>query len=570
MTLLSKVSGTRHRLRRCLSVAAIACVLAPLPGITIPDASAADAQPAAGPAMMHLLSAQQYRQIIDDTFGPDIEVNGRFTTETRRAGLLAISSGVTSVTMAEMEAFDNLARSIAAQVTDRTRRDYLIPCKPASERAVDDACAAKFFEATGRFLFRRPLTTDEVKIQVEAAARATEKVKNFYEGLSLSLASMLASPEFLFRQEIPVSDPAQPGQYVLDSYSKASRLSFFLWNSQPDAELLRAAQAGDLNTPAGIAKQVDRMIASRRFEGVVRNFFSDMLRFDDFGNLQKDATVFPKFSLTVSSDAAEQTLLTLVDLLVTQHGDYRDIFTTRRTFLTTTLAAIYGVPLVKSTPRMEPPSWQPYEYEEGNPRAGILSHISFTALHSHPARTSATIRGKALREVFLCQTVPNPPANVNFTVVQNTDNPLYKTARERLTAHSTNPACAGCHKITDPIGLSLEKFDGSGSFRNDENGAHIDTAGAFNGKPFSNPLELGKVLHDDPGATDCLVTRAVSYALGREIADGEKPWHTALNKSFADDQYRLPELFRRIATSPEFFRTAEPQKLPVKTAASSN
>lgn len=560
MTFMTKVPATKSQLLSCLSAVAITCAL-------VSSANSAD-QPAApkiGPAKMHLLTQEQYRQVIADTFGPDIEVNGQFATELRKGGLLAISSGETSVTGGQLQSFDSMGRAIAAQVTDPQRRQYLVPCKPANERTADAACAAEFFKTTGRILFRRPLTEQEIQLQVNVAGEAATKVRNFYDGLGFSLASMLVAPEFLFRQEIVKA--GADGSHELDDYSKASRLSFFLWNAQPDAELLRAAEAGELSTPAGVAKQADRMINSRRFEGAVRNFFADMLRFDEYANLQKDGTVFPKFTLTVSAESEEQTLRTLVDLLVTNKGDYRDIFTTRKTFLTTTLAAIYNVPLVKTTASMEPPSWQAVEYPEGDARTGLLSHISFTALHSHPGRTSPTIRGKALREVFLCQKVPDPPANVNFEVVQDTSNPQFKTARARVEAHMTTPACAGCHKVMDPMGLSLETFDGAGSYRTTENGVKIDTAGAFNGKPFKDALELNRVLHDDPSVVSCVVQRAVSYGLGREVAEGEKSWQTGLTKTFATDQYRLPDLFRRIATSPEFFRVAEPQQTAVKSAA---
>ena len=559
MTFSMKVPATKSQLLSCLSAVVITCAL-------VSSANSADAPAAAkaGPAKMHLLTQQQYRQVIADTFGPDIEVNGQFATELRKGGLLAVSSGETSVTGGQLQAFDSMARAIAAQVTDPQRRQYLVSCKPANERGPDAACATEFFKNTGRILFRRPLTEQEVQLQVNVAGEAATKVRNFYDGLGFSLASMLVAPEFLFRQE---TVKASADGHELDDYSKASRLSFFLWNAQPDGELLRAAVAGELSTPAGIAKQVDRMVASRRFEGAVRNFFADMLRFDEYEHLQKDATVFPKFTLTVSAESEEQTLRTLVDLLVTNKGDYRDIFTTRKTFLTTTLAAIYNVSLVKTTASMEPPAWQAVEYPEGDARTGVLSHISFTALHSHPGRTSPTIRGKALREVFLCQKVPDPPANVNFEVVQDTSNPQFKTARDRVTAHMTTPACAGCHKVMDPMGLSLETFDGAGSYRTTENGVTIATDGAFNGKPFKDSMELNKVLHDDPAITSCVVQRAVAYGLGREIADGEKPWYTGLTKTFATDQYRLPDLFRRIANSPEFFRVAEPQQTAVKSAA---
>lgn len=547
----------------CYAAAAVVgCLAVSASSSAAPEA--AEAMP--GPGVLRLLTGDQYREIINDTFGADIIVSGRFANAARASGLLAISLSQASVSPAQLDQFDSMARGVASQVTDQAHRNLLIHCKPASERNRDDACARDFLGKIGEILFRRPLTDAELTSRVNAAGDAATKVRNFYDGLAISLGTLLVAPEFLFRQELGAPDPANSGQYVLDSYAKASRLSFFLWNTQPDPELLRAAKAGELDTPKGLAAQVDRMMGSRRFEGAVRAFFTDMLAFDEFENLEKDATIFPKFTGYVAEDAREQTLRTLVDLLITNHGDYRDIFTTRKTFLTPTLAPIYGLPLAKTTPNMEPADWQPVELPAGDPRAGILAHVSFTALHSQPGRSSPTYRGKALREVLLCQRVPMPPANVNFSAVEDASG-VYKTARDRLTAHSTTPACAGCHKVMDPMGLALENFDGAGSFRTSENGAAIDTSGALNGKPFKDSLELAQVLHDDPAIPTCLVSRAVTYGLGRDLANGEKPWLEQLKTAFTTDKYRIPELFRRIATSPEFFRVSEPKPATIKAAA---
>src|SRR6185312_4533075 len=187
-----------------------------------------------------------------------------------------------------------------------------------------------------------------------------------------------------------------------------------------------------------------------RLEAGVRAFFADMLTFDGFETLSKDGMIYPKFTDAVSRDAQEQTLRGIVDQVVTKDGDYRDLFTTRTSFMTPLLASIYRVPLTGTAP------WQRYEYPANTPTAGILTQISFVALHSHAGRSSPTLRGRALREQLLCQKVPDPPGNVNFDLAQDTGNPDYKTARARLTAHRTDPTCAGCHKLLDPIGLALE------------------------------------------------------------------------------------------------------------------
>ena len=499
-------------------------------------------------AKMYLLTEMQYRQIIKDTFGADIEFTGVFAQEDRADGLLAVSSGQTSISDAQLQSFDAMARKIADQVTAPQHRGILIACQPENPKKADNACATKVIRNVGLRIFRRPLSEQELTLQVAAAGQAAEKVHNFYDGLSISLSSMLMAPEFLFRTET-VTGP--PGNQTLDDYSRASRLSFFLWDSQPDNELLRAAKDGELHTAQGLVAQVDRMVVSRRFEYGMRSFFSDMLHFDEYSGLEKDAMIYPRFTSNVSAESEEQTLRTLTDLLVTRNGDYRDIFTTRRTFLTPELAAMYNISLPRLTAPMELPSWEAVELPEGDIHAGILAQISFTALHSHPGVSSPTLRGRALREVFMCQKIPNPPAFVNTALPVN---PELNTMRLRLTAHRNNPVCASCHKLMDPMGLTLESFDGSGGFRTTENGVPIDTTGDLNGVTFSNALGLEKALHDDPKIPNCLVQRAVTYGMSRQIRSGERAWVAALNQSFADSKYNLPNLFRRIATSPEFFR----------------
>ena len=520
--------------------------------------AAADGQPAAGPVAMRRLTAEQYRQIIADVFGPTVKLTGRFEPDVRESGLIAVGASQVSVTASGLEQYDAMARAIAAQVVDEQHRNLLIPCQPASAQGPDDACAKQFLGKVGRLLYRRPLSEHELATQVTAAGEAATKVKSFYAGLGLSLAGLLEAPQFLFRQEVVEPDPDHAGQYRLDAFSKASRLSFFLWDSAPDPELLAAAEKGDLNTESGLSHQVDRMLASPRVESGVRAFFVDMLGFDAFDTLAKDPTLYPKFTFKVLGDAQEQTLRTIVDQLLVQKADYRDLFTTHKTFLSPVLASIYRVPVV--FPEGEQNPWVAYEYPKDAPQAGILTQASFVALHSHPGRSSATIRGKALRMVLLCQKVPDPPGNVKFDIVQNTNDPNYKTARQRVKAHATQATCAGCHKIMDPVGLALENYDTIGGFRTQENGADIDASGELDGTKFSDVTGLGQAVHDNPATTACIVNRVYEFGVGHTPSKSESEWvKNDLEKSFASAGYKFPDLLRGAATSDVFYRALPPQ-----------
>jgi hypothetical protein len=533
---------------------------AALCALTLTACGPSEPPTAGAPLGAQRLSEAQYRQSIADIFGPDIRIGGRFEPGGRKNGLLAVGASLAGMSPAGFEQYDAMARAIAAQAVDAKHRDALIPCKPAATGQADKDCATATLAKYGKELYRRPLTDSELASAVAIADTAADAKKDFYTGLAYGLAQFLDSPNFLFREDNAEPDPDHAGKLRLTGYSVAMRLSYFLWNTTPDDELLRAAGAGELTSKSGLEKQVDRMLASPRLEAGARAFFVDFLDFDQFDSLAKDAAIYPVFSAKVAHDAREQTLRTLTDLLITQKADYRDVFTSRKTFLTRNLGVVYQVPVASEN------GWEAHEFPPDDPHAGLLTELSFTQLHAHPGRSSATLRGKAVREILLCQIVPSPPANVNFTVVQDTTNKQFRTARDRLTAHRTEPTCAGCHKIMDPIGLGLENFDGVGQFRTTENDAPIDPSGEIDGIKFADSAGLGRALHDDPAATACFVDSLYRYGVGRDFDPGEKDWRKYLGSEFAANGYRLPDLMRLIATSDAFY-AVRPAPADIKEAS---
>jgi hypothetical protein len=509
------------------------------------------------------LTENQYRNIIADIFGAAIVVGGRFDTPVRTDGLLAVAARNATVTPGGLTQFDEMARSIAEQVTSEPNRHFLIPCQAVDEAAYDDACARQFIEKFGRLLFRRPLTDAEMATRVAIVRETTAALGSFTGALSSGLASLLVSPQFLFITDVLETDPEQPGHYRLDGFSIASRLSFLLWNTAPDDVLLRAAASGDLHTGAGLEQQVERMMASPRLTTGVRAFFSDMLGFSEFDFLEKDSIIYPAFGVAAARDAKEQTLRTIADHIIEQDRDYRDLFTTRRTFMTRTLGLVYRV-------QVQAPKgvWQPYEFPPDSPRMGIQGQLSFLALNSHPGRSSPTLRGVAIREMLLCQKVPVPPPDVDFSGFNDPDSPN-KTARQRLSAHSTDPACAGCHRITDPIGLALENFDGAGQFRRTEEGVSIDSSGVLDGISFDDWSGVGAALRDNPAVPACLVNRVYAYASGITPA-ARDPWIAYLGNHFARDGFRVKALLRRIATSRTYYAVMSPQAVGPGPAVAAN
>ncbi len=512
-----------------------------------PEKSASTQAAAAPPvtakvAGMRRLTSAQYQNIVADIFGTRIAVVGQFDPLVRTDGLLAVSASNVMTTPSGFEQFESVARSIAAQIVGTTNRKVLVPCVPATADAFDAACTRGYFATVGRLLFRRALTNEELDGRVGIAQASAKSKGDYYAGVEAGLSSLLMSPSFLFINETMESDPQHPGKQRLDAYSKASRVSFLLWDTTPDDDLLASAERGDLNDERELARQVDRMIGSDRVKRGVTAFFADMLSFDKFADLEKDTTLYPAFSLAANDDARRQLMMTITDILVTQHGDYRDLFTTRRTYLSDSLARLYRVPAPV------PGGWGVYEFPAGDQRIGIQTEVGFTSLFAHPGRSSPTLRGKAIRELLLCQRVPDPPGNVDFSLLSSHTDEL-RTARQRLTMHATNAACSGCHKIMDPIGLALENFDGAGQFRTSEDGAAIDTTGELDGVRYENPAQLAVALSKNPAIPSCVVNRLYAYSLGRSATPAERAYASkTLEPKFASSGYRFPELLRAIAT----------------------
>ena len=503
----------------------------------------------AGPVALRRLTSEQYERSVHDVLGSHITVPSRLDPDDRREGLLAVGSTFAGITPSGFEKYEAAASTIAQQALAPTYRDALVECQPDSLAGADDACARSFLERVGRRLFRRPLTADEADARVAIARSAADDLGSFYQGLELALVSFLISPEFLFRVEEVEPDPRNPARLRLTSISMASRLSYLLWNSTPDVELLDAGEQGDLVEDGPLAAQVERLLASPKLEVGLRALFSDLYDFRQFddGLVRKDAALFPIYTQPMVEEAKEQTLRTIVTHL-TEGLDYPSLFTTQESFLTRRLGTVYQVPVPTSV------GWTPYRFDEDSGRSGLLSHVSFNALHSHPGRSSPTLRGNFVREVLLCQEVPAPPANIDFSIVEDTTGEL-RTARERLEAHVENDACASCHVLTDPIGLALENFDAVGMYRTEENGVPIDTSGNLDGVEYEDAIGLGQALSDHPALGPCLVQNLYRYSVGREAEQGEEALLAALSEGFEASGYQIGALLRDVLMS-DGFRTA--------------
>jgi hypothetical protein len=527
-------------------------------------AFAAPPEPAAAGSPLKVgvrrLTETQYRHTIEDVFGPQIKIEARFEPDKREDGLLALGSSQASLSSSGFEQYFALADSIATQVLQSSNRTAALDCTPVSPAGADAECAQRFLARYGERLLRRPLTAEETAARLEVAAKGAQQMQDFYGGLRLALTSLLIAPEFLFRIEMAEPDPATTGQYRLDAYTKAARLSFLFWDAAPDAELLAAARSGVLHTSAGLEQQVARLIAAApRLRQGATAFFTDMLQLEGFETLVKEPAVYPKFNQSVADAARQQTRMTTIDLLIEQRRDYRELFTSNQTFINRYLAAVYQVPF-----NFKGGEWMRYTFPPASERAGILTQVSFLSLFAHPGSSSPTRRGIKINEIFMCDPTPDPPADVDFSKVRDSSK---GTVRGRLLDHMENTGCTACHRRSDPPGLALEHFDGLGQLRTLENGAPIDVSAELNGVKFAGAAGLGQYLHDNPKIPACLVRNVYAYGVGRKPGVRERDYLAAQTQIFASKGYRVPELLAQIATTPEFFAVVIPKELQPAGAA---
>lgn len=505
-----------------------------------------DVNLAAAPStQMRMMNESQYRNTIESVFSSELTIVGRFEPEVRQQGLASVGSTQTSIGTTGYERYYAMAGRIAKQVVAPQNWSKYMDCGTAEAAEFDEVCARNIIKTYGEKLFRRQWSKQDVDLWLEAAQSAMQYEGQFNLAIASVIEGMMSSPEFLF--VIDTVQANDQNEMELTGYAKAARLSYFLWNSSPDDELIAAAARGDLETKKGLQTQVNRLLSSPLFHEGAKAFFEDFLHLADFKTLEKDKVIYPAFTHEVAIDAREQILRFMTYHLIENQKPYPSIFTENQTFVTRALGMIYNIPVKTSS------GWEKITYEADDPRSGLMSHIGFVALHAHPGRSSATLRGIAVREVLLCQTVEPAPAAVNFTVVQDTTNSIFKTARARLTQHRSDPACKSCHAYIDPIGLAFETFDGVGKFRTTENGEPIDTHGNLDGIDFENETGLEHALANHVGSKACLVQRLHAYATGRPAQKWDRSWIENLNNEFTRSNYAVTELFQSIALSKEFY-----------------
>jgi mono/diheme cytochrome c family protein len=455
---------------------------------------------------------------------------------------IGIAPGIT--TLPHLRSLSVIGPHRVTGVSDTPSRRSVFKCRPVTQ-AEESTCAADIVRRLATQAFRRPVAEKDHARLMTFYARGREE-RNFEFGITKALEAILASPQFLFRVE---ETPARltNASYRIGDYELASRLSFFLWGRGPDADLLKAAAAGTLSTPAGIKRQAKRMLAAPGSDALGTRFASQWLRLQDLDKVIPDPILYPYSDQTLSLALKTETEL-FFSSLVRDDRSLLDLLTADYTYVNERVARHYGIANVTGS-----------EFRRVNlpaDRRGILGHGSILTLTSIAERTSPVQRGKWVMEVLLGSPPPPPPPNV--PALEETKGTAESgralSVRERMEQHRSNPQCTSCHKVIDPLGLALENFDATGKWRIRDGGITVDTKGQlFDGEAIEGPDGLRNALLRHKDVVMLSFTRSLmTYALGRRVEAFDMPAIRRIIRDAAAQNYRISAFVNGVVESDAF------------------
>jgi hypothetical protein len=420
-----------------------------------------------------------------------------------------------------------------------SRRMILI-CYPPSARS-EQACARQILSSLARRAYRRPVTATDLAPLLKLFADGRTDGKSFDSGIELALTGVLVSPDFLFRTE-----HTPPGVTTkVSDLELASRLSFFLWSSIPDEELLHTAEAGKLSDQAVLEAQVHRMLSDSKSQALEDNFAGQWLHLRNVPGWKPDPKKYPQFDEGLRNAFERESELFFSNIM---HEDRSvlEFIDADYTFLNDRLARHYGVPGVKGG------YFRRVDLTTTEHRGGVLSQGAILLVTSYPTRTSPVLRGKWILENILGTPPPPPPPNIP-PLADSASNSA-RSLREQLEKHRADRACASCHARLDPLGFSLEQFDAIGRFRTEEDGAEIEASGALPDGTAVNGIEgLKKVVLDRRDEfVECLTAKMLTYALGRGLEPYDQPAVRAIRRQAAGHDYRFSSIVLGIVNSVPF------------------
>jgi hypothetical protein len=452
-------------------------------------------------------------------------------------------------TLSEKEYYDNKKNKFLnsmtfigpfAARTERASRKKILVCDPNTGQA----CVEKILATLARRAYRRPVTDKEVASLSRFVKMAQAEGQSVEQGLQVAIQAMLVSPHFLYRIERD-PDPTDPAKvHRISDFELASRLSYFLWSSMPDDELLDLAEDGKLHEPAALEAQVKRMLADERASALAENFAGQWLEIRNLDSVNPDPQKFPDWGPDLRDAMKTETQMFFASLL-RENKPLSEFLDAPYTFLNDRLARHYGIPGVKG------PEFRRVDLATGQ-RGGILSHASVLTVTSYPTRTSPVIRGKYVLQNILGTPPPEPPPDVPALDEDSVGSAA--SLRQQLEKHRTNAICASCHDRMDVLGFGLENYDAIGRWRTMDGKFPVDSSGTLpNGKSFSSPAELRALLKDDlPDFARCLTEKMLIYSLGRGLERYDKKTVNEIVAKLEASGYRFQTLVHEIVRSLPF------------------
>ncbi len=491
-----------------------------------------------GRALVRRLSNVEYDKTIETLLGDTTDYASGFPEDTVVNGFTN-NTDVQDVGPALAEQYLLTAEQVADKALQNP--DALLECNLAD----GETCVNDFISRFGKRAWRRPITAEEQADLLSVFVAGREDF-DATTGVKLLLEAFLVSPNFLYRPEIGIPVPGE-SYAALTSWELASRLSYFLTGTMPDDELLSVAEADGLSTPAGLAAQAERLLATPAAREQVAAFFSGWLDLRAVPRLQRDTAQFPNWNGTLPELFAEETTTFATRVVFDGAGDLKTLLTAPFTYGDPSLAAYYGGSASQMQDGILRIDLPPTE------RAGILTQASFLAAHAKEIQTDPVSRGKFVRERLLCQGVPPPPPDLMVTAPTITPG---TTTRERFEEHEANPVCASCHTLLDPVGLAFEHYDSIGQWRDVEQGIAIDASGNLTETdvegPFDGVVEMAEKLGQSSMVSECFVRQWFRFAFGRGESTEDDARIATIASGFGDANGRVRDLLVALTQTPDF------------------
>lgn len=499
--------------------------------------------PNPGRPLVHRLNRTEYGNAVRDLLAVKVNVNSLLPPDDSGYGFDNIAD-LLSVSPAYLERYLSAARRVSeAALRSADSRRQLFACVPATPGG-EESCSKTIIARVARRAYRRPVAKMDLK-PLLAFYAAGRRRGRFDDGIEAALRAVLVSPEFLLRMEHDPATGASGAVHRVADWELASRLSFFLWSSIPDDELLECAEHGELSDSAVLERQVRRMLEDPRSDALVRNFAGQWLLLRNLASVQPDTRLFPEFDSALRGALQRETELFVADII---HEDRSvlDLLTANFTFLNERLARHYGIAGVQGD------EFRRVELRDDR-RGGLLGQGSILTLTSFPNRTSVVLRGKWILENILGDPPPPPPPDVPSLPQLATDRKPV-SLRQQMEHHRAQPACAVCHARMDPLGFALENYDAVGKWRANDAGAPVDAAARLpDGAAFVGPAGLKSALLDR--RQDFIATftaKLMTYALGRGLEWYDQPSVRAIDRDAANDQFRFSSIVLGIVKSSPF------------------